>query len=211
MNSVKVLKGKGKKVHLTLSKWWILQNGAEEMMTDESSIYFCTEWFSFYSACPEMEQNIVISMPVCLSAVVRWQCCDFVVYVWFSGWCLVCLAAGYQPRPQLVDRGTTARYGGQLRYINKQSWTMQLGGRKGIRPVKTWGGYGCYRSSASYRTRKVPIQDNNNHHLTVREQRDEWPETAIQNLPNPMRTNGEPDLVIQCFLMPTPLNCSDWA
>jgi len=88
---------------------------------------------------------------------------------------------------------------------------MQLGGRKGIRPVKTWGGYGCYRSSASYRTRKVPIQDNNNHHLTVREQRDEWPETAIQNLPNPMRTNGEPDLVIQCFLMPTPLNCSDWA
>ena len=27
-------------------------------------------------------------------------------------------------------------------YINKQSWTMQLGGRKGIRPVKTWGGYG---------------------------------------------------------------------
>ena len=27
------------------------------------------------------------------------------------------LAAGYQPRPQVVDRGTTARYGGQLRYI----------------------------------------------------------------------------------------------
>jgi len=26
------------------------------------------------------------------------------------------LAAGYQPRPQLVDRGTTTRYGGQLRY-----------------------------------------------------------------------------------------------
>jgi len=33
------------------------------------------------------------------------------------------LAAGYQPRPQVVDRGTTARYGGQLRYmyVNKQS------------------------------------------------------------------------------------------
>ena len=27
------------------------------------------------------------------------------------------LAAGYQLRPQVVDRGTTARYGGQLRYI----------------------------------------------------------------------------------------------
>jgi len=27
------------------------------------------------------------------------------------------LAAGYQPRPQVVDRGTTARYGSQLRYI----------------------------------------------------------------------------------------------
>jgi len=27
------------------------------------------------------------------------------------------LAAGYKPRPQVVDRGTTARYGGQLRYI----------------------------------------------------------------------------------------------
>jgi len=27
------------------------------------------------------------------------------------------LAAGYQPRPQVVDRGTTARYGGQLRYV----------------------------------------------------------------------------------------------
>jgi len=27
------------------------------------------------------------------------------------------LSAGYQPRPQVVDRGTTARYGGQLRYI----------------------------------------------------------------------------------------------
>jgi len=26
------------------------------------------------------------------------------------------LAAGYQPRPQVVDRGTTTRYGGQLRY-----------------------------------------------------------------------------------------------
>ena len=26
------------------------------------------------------------------------------------------LAAGYQPRPHLVDRGTTTRYGGQLRY-----------------------------------------------------------------------------------------------
>ena len=24
------------------------------------------------------------------------------------------LSAGYQPRPQVVDRGTTARYGGQL-------------------------------------------------------------------------------------------------
>ena len=31
-----------------------------------------------------------------------------------SGWGL---SAGYQPRPQVVDRGTTARYGGQLRYI----------------------------------------------------------------------------------------------
>ena len=29
------------------------------------------------------------------------------------------LSAGYQPRPQVVDRGTTARYGGQLRYIYK--------------------------------------------------------------------------------------------
>jgi len=27
------------------------------------------------------------------------------------------LSAGYQPRPQVVDRGTTPRYGGQLRYI----------------------------------------------------------------------------------------------
>ena len=27
------------------------------------------------------------------------------------------LSAGYQPRPQVVDRGRTARYGGQLRYI----------------------------------------------------------------------------------------------
>jgi len=27
------------------------------------------------------------------------------------------VSAGYQPRPQVVDRGTTARYGGQLRYI----------------------------------------------------------------------------------------------
>ena len=38
------------------------------------------------------------------------------------------LAAGYQPRPQVVDRGTTTRYGGQLRYshpTNKQSRTMQ--------------------------------------------------------------------------------------
>jgi len=26
------------------------------------------------------------------------------------------LAAGYQPRPQVVDRGTTTRYGGQLWY-----------------------------------------------------------------------------------------------
>jgi len=26
------------------------------------------------------------------------------------------LAAGYQPRPQVVDSGTTTRYGGQLRY-----------------------------------------------------------------------------------------------
>jgi len=26
------------------------------------------------------------------------------------------LAAGYQPRPQVVDRGMTTRYGGQLRY-----------------------------------------------------------------------------------------------
>jgi len=32
----------------------------------------------------------------------------------FSSWGL---SAGYQPRPQVVDRGTTARYGGQLRYI----------------------------------------------------------------------------------------------
>jgi len=31
-----------------------------------------------------------------------------------TGWGL---SAGYQPRPQVVDRGTTARYGGQLRYI----------------------------------------------------------------------------------------------
>jgi len=31
-----------------------------------------------------------------------------------AGWGL---SAGYQPRPQVVDRGTTARYGGQLRYI----------------------------------------------------------------------------------------------
>ena len=27
------------------------------------------------------------------------------------------LAASYQPHPLVVDRGTTARYGGQLRYI----------------------------------------------------------------------------------------------
>jgi len=33
---------------------------------------------------------------------------------WIPGWGL---SAGYQPRPQVVDRGTTARYGGQLRYI----------------------------------------------------------------------------------------------
>jgi len=32
------------------------------------------------------------------------------IYIWG-------LSAGYQPRPQVVDRGTTARYGGQLRYI----------------------------------------------------------------------------------------------
>ena len=31
---------------------------------------------------------------------------------------LICVLLGfYQPRPHLVDRGTTARYGGQLRYI----------------------------------------------------------------------------------------------
>ena len=41
-----------------------------------------------------------------------------------DGSCCLCLfmkcwglAAGYQPRPQVVDRGTTASYGGQLRYI----------------------------------------------------------------------------------------------
>jgi len=31
------------------------------------------------------------------------------------------LAAGYQPHPQVVDRGTTARYGGQLQYIKISS------------------------------------------------------------------------------------------
>jgi len=31
------------------------------------------------------------------------------------------LAVGYQPRLQVVDRGTTARYGGQLRYIQISS------------------------------------------------------------------------------------------
>jgi len=42
----------------------------------------------------------------------------FIIFIFlftgFSGWGL---SAGYQPRPQVVDRGTTARYGGQLRYI----------------------------------------------------------------------------------------------
>jgi len=42
------------------------------------------------------------------------------VLVWLSVWsevgpcCSWGLAAGYQPRPQVADRGTTARYGGQL-------------------------------------------------------------------------------------------------
>jgi len=36
---------------------------------------------------------------------------------WLVQKCSWGLSAGYQLRPQVVDRGTTARYGGQLRYI----------------------------------------------------------------------------------------------
>jgi len=39
---------------------------------------------------------------------------SFLFNLFFRHWGL---SAGYQPRPQVVDRGTTARYGGQLRYI----------------------------------------------------------------------------------------------
>ena len=34
------------------------------------------------------------------------------------------LAAGYQPRPHVVDRGTTTRYGGQLRYKRASSLSV---------------------------------------------------------------------------------------
>jgi len=54
-------------------------------------------------------------------SVLLWWCCDTLCT---SGlchsslpFCSWGLSAGYQPRPQVVDRGTTARYGGQLRYI----------------------------------------------------------------------------------------------
>jgi len=47
------------------------------------------------------------------------ECTECLCQLYASVQCLQCwgLSAGYQPRPQVVDRGTTARYGGQLRYI----------------------------------------------------------------------------------------------
>ena len=57
-----------------------------------------------YFAQPSWIQNSSISLPV--------------IAMSFSCLCLAHwgLAAGYQPHPQVVDRGTTTRYGGQLRY-----------------------------------------------------------------------------------------------
>ena len=49
----------------------------------------------------------------CYSSGLDTNSCYYVINIAF-GWGL---SAGYQPRPQVVDRGTTARYGGQLRYI----------------------------------------------------------------------------------------------
>jgi len=50
-----------------------------------------------------------VGLSVCLSV-----CLSVYLFVCYHSWGL---SAGYQPRPQVVDRGTTARYGGQLRYI----------------------------------------------------------------------------------------------
>jgi len=63
------------------------------------------------------------------------------------------LAAGYQPRPQVVDRGTTARYGGQLRYKRVTSpdkyavVNLAVGRQEGHPACKNLGrlcGWGCH-------------------------------------------------------------------
>jgi len=55
--------------------------------------------------------QFILKYYVQISTEIKYQLDGFIL---LSCWGL---SAGYQPRPQVVDRGTTARYGGQLRYI----------------------------------------------------------------------------------------------
>jgi len=61
---------------------------------------------------------IIVAKQMCMIMMemtdfTRYCCCIIAIFSYYY-WGL---SAGYQPRPQVVDRGTTARYGGQLRYI----------------------------------------------------------------------------------------------
>jgi len=64
------------------------------------------ELSSAFSHTPQMWQRDKRELRITYSAIITY------IYIYSWG-----LSAGYQPRPQVVDRGTTARYGGQLRYI----------------------------------------------------------------------------------------------
>ena len=76
-------------------------------------------WFS-YSPNYNMVLTIMRLGPQHPTTVQQLACRLAVYFLPFIvQWLAECwgLAAGYQLRPQVVDRGTTARYGGQLRYI----------------------------------------------------------------------------------------------
>jgi len=73
------------------------QIGWEEHLRND---LFCVKWDSTNQSSSVEFGHILLKL--------EWD------FAYFSGWGL---SAGYQPRPQVVDRGTTARYGGQLRYI----------------------------------------------------------------------------------------------
>ena len=59
----------------------------------------------------DVDIQFILKYYVQISTEIKYQLDGFIL---LSCWGL---SAGYQPRPQVVDRGTTARYGGQLRYI----------------------------------------------------------------------------------------------